>query len=373
MSGHRIRKEMARDIVHKNSMKLLLDFHYSHWWADPEHQKVPLQWRDRNADRDADNENEGANGIYDAGADNETGTGMKPATTTLGILKGHVYNHTRKVMEEFIAQGTIPSAVQIGNEVDSGMLWEEGRIKYGDMNNFVELTNSAIGAIEDSFSSMNVNTNAENNNVPSSGTDDDADADADADVGTHGTFPLIVMHLAAGGLVEFTEQWCTNFTKAGGKFDVLGLSYYPLRRHGAGSLQDLSDNMKNIKQIFPDKSVWVVESAYYWTETETSVRENDTFEATSSKSKSDDNKLPFDQTEDGQYHYLKALLDVLKDYGNATAVFYGGSHWTQPHLWMFGNSTINIQNHETWEEAGKRSLFDSNAQALRGIDALIMS
>lgn len=28
-------KEMAREIVHTNSMKLLLDFHYSHWWADP--------------------------------------------------------------------------------------------------------------------------------------------------------------------------------------------------------------------------------------------------------------------------------------------------------------------------------------------------
>lgn len=285
-------KEMAREIVHVNSMKLLLDFHYSHWWADPENQWIPLNWRDQNNIDDSSN-------------------------ISLEILKEHVYNHTREVMEELILQETVPDAVQVGNEVNAGMLWETGRIQNDDMQNFVQLTNTAIDAMKDSFSAHKVAT----------------------------PFPRIVMHLASGGWTEFTEKWFTTFTKYGGVFDIVGLSYYP---QWHGSLQDLAENMKNMKTVFPEKDVWVVESAYYWTETCNSCE-----------------TLHFDQTEDGQYDYLKALHQVLVDYGNNTAVFYWGSHWTQANRWMKSN--------ETWEETGNRSLFDTNAQALKGIDALISS
>jgi len=284
-------KEMAREIVIQNEMKFLLDFHYSHWWADPDNQRIPLEWRE-----DEDQEE---------------------SHISLELLIQNVYNHTKTIMEELIQQGTIPDAVQIGNEINGGMLWEQGRIVDGDMENFVELTNAAVQAMRDTFSSY--------------GLEDTA-------------FPKIVMHLAAGGWTEFCENWFTNFTEAGGEFDIIGLSYYPFWH---GSLQDLSDNMKNLKDKFPDKSVWVVESAYYWTETSTDVE-----------------NLPFDQTEEGQYAYLRALLDVLKDYGHDTAVFYWGAHWTQAERWMNSEETL-------WEETENRSLFDANAQALKGIDALI--
>lgn len=296
-------KEMAREIVHTNSMKLLLDFHYSHWWADPENQWIPLDWRGGNDDSNESNTSSGSS---------------NNKNVTLAVLKKKVYTHTRALMEELISQNTIPDAVQIGNEVNAGILWEEGRIVDGDMRNFVQLTNSATDAIKDSFSSNNVNKTG---------------------------FPKIVMHLASGGWKDFTEQWCTNFTNAGGVFDVIGLSYYPFWH---GSLRHLADNMKNIKTVFPEKDVWIVETAYYWTETS-----------------SDFENLRFDQTEDGQFDYLTALLDVLRDYSHNTAVFYWGSHWTQSHLWM------NNASNETWEETGNRSLFNTNAQALKGIEALI--
>lgn len=282
-------KEMARDIVKQNSMKLLLDFHYSHWWADDENQLIPLEW------------------IEDSGSHDD-------GNIKFSMLEEHVYNHTRAVMEELIKQETIPDAVQIGNEVNSGILWEHGRIVDGEMGSFVKLTNSATRAMKDSFSANNVES----------------------------AFPQIVMHLASGGRADFTEQWFTNFTKAGGECDVIGLSYYPFWHR---SLKDLSNNMKNIKSIFPNKSVWVVESAYYWTEPPRGV-----------------DHLPFDQSEDGQFDYLQSLLNVLKDYGHNTAVFYSGSHWTQPHLW--------INSNKTWGDES-RSLFDQNAQVLKGIDALV--
>eukprot|EP01083_Nonionella_stella_P048502 129611_1 len=102
-------------------MKLLLDFHYSHWWADPNN-----QW-------DAD----------------------------LTSLKNRVYKHTRAVMEALIAQNTIPQAIQIGNEVNSGMLWDQGRIVDGDMSQFVDLTNSAVQPIHESIKLHEIDRNKE--------------------------------------------------------------------------------------------------------------------------------------------------------------------------------------------------------------------
>merc|ERR1711957_653780 len=145
------------EIVNTNSMKLLLDFHYSHWWADPENQWIPLDWRGGN-----DDSNE---------SDTSSGSSNNK-NVTLAVLKKNVYKHARAVMEELISQNTIPDAVQIGNEVNAGILWEEGRIVDGDMRSFVQLTNSAIDAIKDSFSSNEV---------------------------TNIAFPKIVMHLASGG------------------------------------------------------------------------------------------------------------------------------------------------------------------------------
>jgi len=295
-------KEMARGIMLENSMQLLLDFHYSHSWADPGNQWIPLDWR-----------KSGKNSEIDSSSGDNLASPNE--YVSLLDLKEHVYNHTKIVMEELIAQGTIPNAVQIGNEVNSGMLWDEGKIINGEMGNFVQLTNTALQAMKDAYSTSKVDA----------------------------PFPQIVMHLAAGGWTDYSEQWFTNFTRAGGEFDIIGLSYYPFWH---GSLQNLSDNMKNLKTVFPDKDVWVVESAYYWTETSTNFK-----------------NLPFNQSEDGQFAYLEALMNVLKDYNHDTAVFYWGSHWTQGKLWM--------NSDENWEETENRSLFDYNAQALKGIDALI--
>jgi len=281
-------KEMARDIVTVQKMKLLLDFHYSHWWADRDNQWMPTCWTSDD----------------------------KEQNVTLAMLKDYVYNHTRSVMEVLRDQDTIPNAIQIGNEVNAGMLWELGRIQPdGDMEKFVKLTNTAVRAIQDSLPSTK-------------------------------PLPRIVIHLAAGGWTEFSEDWFTNFTIAGGQYDIIGLSYNPLWH---GTLANLQENMDNLRMVFPEKDVWIVETAYYWRET------ND-----------DSEHLTFSQTKDGQMEFLKALRKVLElhsDGERETAAFYRGSHWTQPERWMNSN--------ETWQEAANRSLFDENAQALKAIDALV--
>jgi arabinogalactan endo-1,4-beta-galactosidase len=73
-------------------IKLLVDFHYSDNWADPGKQIKPAGWQ---------------------GYDFEQ-------------LKEAVYEHTFDVCNSLVLQGTPPDMVQIGNEINAGMLWPDG-------------------------------------------------------------------------------------------------------------------------------------------------------------------------------------------------------------------------------------------------------
>ena len=85
--------EMARRF-HAAGMKIYLDFHYSDFWADPQHQITPSAW---------------------AGRD-------------LPTLAKIVERYTRRVMQAFAAQGTPVSLVSIGNEIRNGILWPTGQL-----------------------------------------------------------------------------------------------------------------------------------------------------------------------------------------------------------------------------------------------------
>src|SRR5450631_1813489 len=111
---------VAKAIRAKNlGLRILLDFHYSDTWADPGHQAKPAAWSG-----------------YDF--------------TTLGTA---VYTYTLSVLDTLKANGIVPSWVQIGNETNDGMLWQDGRASV-NMANFATLVNSgyrAVKAISDSI------------------------------------------------------------------------------------------------------------------------------------------------------------------------------------------------------------------------------
>jgi arabinogalactan endo-1,4-beta-galactosidase len=75
-------------------MGLLLDFHCSDYWADPQQQNKPLAWVD-----------------------------LDHAT-----LKDSLRSYTTAVLRAMEGQGTLPNMVQIGNQVNHGPLWPEGHI-----------------------------------------------------------------------------------------------------------------------------------------------------------------------------------------------------------------------------------------------------
>jgi len=162
---------MARR-VKDAGMGLLLDFHYSDYWADPQQQNKPLAWADLD---------------YPS-------------------LKDSMRSYTMSVLRAMESQGTLPDMVQIGNEINHGLLWPDGHID--NLDGLAGLLKAGVEAVQ-----------AVDPDMP------------------------IMMHLALGGQNEEARFWLDNMIARGVELDVIGLSYYP-RWHG--TLEDLSANLHDL-------------------------------------------------------------------------------------------------------------------------------
>ena len=78
-------------------MDLLLDLHYSDFWADPGKQYKPTAWEGLSTDE-----------LVDA-----------------------VYDYTHDILTTMLEANVAPDMVQIGNEIQSGLLWPDGKT-WGD-------------------------------------------------------------------------------------------------------------------------------------------------------------------------------------------------------------------------------------------------
>ena len=94
-------------------MKILIDLHYSDWWADPGKQNKPAAW----------------------------------ASQDINTLKASVYNYTVDVMHALKTNSISPDWVQIGNETNDGMLWPDGKAST-NMANFAQLVNEGYDAVK---------------------------------------------------------------------------------------------------------------------------------------------------------------------------------------------------------------------------------
>ncbi|MEV4711250.1 glycosyl hydrolase 53 family protein [Micromonospora sp. NPDC049374] len=124
--------QQARTIKAKG-FKLLIDFHYSDTWADPGKQYPPAAW----------------------------------ANHSLSQLQADVYNYTYDVCTALKAQGTTPDAVQIGNEINVGMLWPAGQVVNNDFAPLASLlkrgyqaTKACNGATQVWIHTANADSNA---------------------------------------------------------------------------------------------------------------------------------------------------------------------------------------------------------------------
>jgi arabinogalactan endo-1,4-beta-galactosidase len=102
-------------------MKVMIDFHYSDWWADPGKQNKPEAWK---------------------------------SLDQAGLLAA-IDTHTRQVLTALKNAGVTPTWVQAGNETNDGMLWENGRASK-NMAAFSAMVNASYKAIKEVFPSAKV-------------------------------------------------------------------------------------------------------------------------------------------------------------------------------------------------------------------------
>jgi len=144
-------------------LKVLVDFHYSDGWADPNRQITPAKW----------------------------------ANLTFPALVKKVHDYTFHVVSDLVNQGTPPAGVQIGNEITVGFCWPKGRLVYGDPSSWTrlgKLVKAGISAVHEVKSPTSIAT---------------------------------IIHIDRGGDNIGARDFVDHLTAEGVRFDVLGLSYYP--------------------------------------------------------------------------------------------------------------------------------------------------
>lgn len=236
-------------------------------------------------------------------------------------------------MEVLRDENVLPDAVQIGNEISSGMLWDLGKLPKDWDNDF----STDPSTLPTEWYNLR--------DFIQSGIDA-----VNSVVADRSEKPLIVLHLDTGGNQAYTEKWFKAYFSLKGTCDVIGLSWYPMWH---GTFEDLRANINNLSIKFPQQQVWVVETAYY--NSGCYCNKNDI------KCRK---THPYPMDEQGQYNFLKKLRETLLS-TRCRAVFYWGSHWSQPDKWF--RSTEG----EDWPDPTRRALFDKNGRALKGIRALV--
>ena len=116
--------------VSDKGLRLMIDIHYSDFFADPNHQSIPEAWQD-----------------YDYPA-------MKEAVRT----------HTIDVLTALKNAGIEPEWVQIGNETPNGMLWPMGKVQQADGNweQYAGFTAAGYQAAKEVFPDITVIVHVDN-------------------------------------------------------------------------------------------------------------------------------------------------------------------------------------------------------------------
>jgi arabinogalactan endo-1,4-beta-galactosidase len=194
--------ELART-CHAAGFRLCLDLHYADTWADPGRQPTPAAWR-----------------------------GL-----SLASLADSVRTYTANVLGAFRDAGVPLAYVQLGNEIDNGLLWDTGRIGGAGSEWDTPSQRAACAQLVGAA----------------------ADGARQALPPRHGT--QLVVQAAAGGDSAACTRLFGLLQQQGVDFDVIAVSYYPWWH---GDLAALETNLRTLARRF-GKPVLVAETAYPWT------------------------------------------------------------------------------------------------------------
>ncbi len=150
-------------LAKSKGFRLMMDLHYSDFWADPGKQMIPKAWRDLD----------------------------------LAQMADAVYGFTCDCLRAAKDHGVAPHWVQVGNEITNGMLWPMGALQKpdgtrGNYDNFCRLVDAGCRACRDVLPEVK-----------------------------------IVLHLERSNDRAVYQEFFTHMLEADIDFDVIAASYYP--------------------------------------------------------------------------------------------------------------------------------------------------
>jgi arabinogalactan endo-1,4-beta-galactosidase len=196
-----VKKSIRR--AREQNMAILLDFHLSDIWADPQRQLAPAAWQ--------------------------------PIVNQLPVLKDSLFNYIQSTLLHLNAENLLPEMVQIGNETNRGILLSYDMDARGwsmDWRRNAELFNTGIRAVR----AVEQKT---------------------------GKKIRIALHFANPAETEYFMAFCWNNEVR--DFDVIGMSYY-WAWHKPVTIAQCGDVIENLRKLYPGKEVMIFETGYTWTQ-----------------------------------------------------------------------------------------------------------
>lgn len=180
----------------------LLDFHYSDTWTDPGKHSTPDAWKN-----------------------------MTPTE-----LAQQMYTYTKESLQALKEGGAEPDAIQVGNELNVGQLWNTGKTWPSDpssstMHNFIEYINNAITACREVCPQAKV------------------------------VFHVAMNYRGANNANnnDQAKNWATVLKNKAVDYDIFGLSYYP---YFHGPMTELENLLTYLETNIPEKKIQLVEAGY---------------------------------------------------------------------------------------------------------------
>lgn len=186
-------------------MEILLDFHYSDWWADPAKQNIPAAWSGHSYEQ----------------------------------MKQDLWNHTVEVLNYLKDNDITPKWIQVGNETRNGFLWSVKSNELGwpivDENGNTTITES-MGHV--------VHNPEQYAGFFSTGYD-----------ACKSVFPesIVMVHLDNGFDKDLYDYNLGVLKDNGAKWDMIGMSLYPFWALDGGFRTDedqvITDCIENIRYV----------------------------------------------------------------------------------------------------------------------------
>lgn len=199
--------------AHQQGLDVMIDFHYSDFFADPGRQEKPKDWSNYTPDQ----------------------------------LKTAIADHTKEILNALKEKGIEPKWVQVGNETNNGMIFDSGKIEWKTKSgsarytNYVALSNAAYDAVKEVLPEA-----------------------------------YVIVHIAnAYQAAEYDGWFYKEFKEAGGKFDMIGLSHYPdpknwnnTTKSDVASNTNAANSVKTLGNLF-NVPVMIVETGFPQQDVET--------------------------------------------------------------------------------------------------------